>query len=189
MWGYWNGIDETFGKDYDYYPAMDDKNNKIGLIGNPEKFYKDFYSFLSDAGIDFVKVDNQGSFQDIMIKDKISIWDSYRKAMVKNAEEFLQGNVVHSMAFTPHILLNLILPQSHKSIFRYLKKKKYYNNIGLTCVIGIAMIFFPMKMKVIRGIFMQMPLILYGKHLPLLVIGICFSHIIYLPSIMQQGIK
>ncbi|GAA5807534.1 hypothetical protein MFLAVUS_000897 [Mucor flavus] len=118
LWGYWNGIDETFGKDYDYYSAIDNKNNKIGLIGNPKKFYNEFYSFLSDAGIDFVKVDNQGSFQDLMIKDKISVWDSYRKAMVENAEEFLQSHVVHSMALTPHILLNPILPQSHKSIFR-----------------------------------------------------------------------
>lgn len=108
---------------------MDNKNNKIGLIGNPKKFYNEFYSFLSDAGIDFVKVDNQGSFQDLMIKDKRYVWDSYRKAMIENAEEFLQGNVVHSMALTPHILLNPILSQNHKSIFRYLKKKKCYMTV------------------------------------------------------------
>ncbi|KAG2235893.1 hypothetical protein INT48_008196 [Thamnidium elegans] len=118
LWGYWNGIDETFGKDYDHYSVTDSKKNKIGLIGNPKKFYYEFYSFLSDAGIDFVKVDNQGSFQDLMIKDKISVWDSYRQAMIESAEQFLKGNIVHSMALTPHILLNPILSQNHKSIFR-----------------------------------------------------------------------
>jgi hypothetical protein len=97
---------------------MDNKHNAIGLVKYPKKFYLDFYQFLKRAGIDFVKVDNQGAFQDLVINGRFKLWDSYRRAVVESAEEFLMGRIVHCMSLAPHILFDPILSQNEKSIFR-----------------------------------------------------------------------
>lgn len=108
-------MDENFSKNYGYYPSMNN-NDTIGLVHDPERFYHDFYNFLNKSNIDFVKVDNQGSFQDLGMSDKISVWDKYRQAVTKQADTFFHGQVIHSMALTPHILFHSILSQN--SIFR-----------------------------------------------------------------------
>jgi hypothetical protein len=84
---------------------------------DPQKFYYDFYNFLKGAGVDFVKVDNQGGFQNLEY-DMMGLWDTYRRVMVDSADAFLNGRIVHSMAFTPHILFDPILSQKNKSVFR-----------------------------------------------------------------------
>lgn len=48
--------------------------------------------------------------------DKINVWDTYRQSVAKQADVFLCGQVVHSMALTPHIVFHPILSQN--SIFR-----------------------------------------------------------------------
>ncbi|RCI06300.1 hypothetical protein CU098_013424 [Rhizopus stolonifer] len=126
LWGYWNGIDETFAKTNGYagFPC-DNKNQhqSIGIINNSKHFYDDFYHFLSKAGVDFVKVDNQGGFQDLKLDQshKISLWDTYRQNMLESADTYLSGQVVHCMSLTPHVLFHpLLLPKQHRSkpIFR-----------------------------------------------------------------------
>lgn len=75
---------------------------------------------LEAAGVDFVKVDNQGSFQDLDINYQLrtSLWDSYRRDMIKGADRFFNGRVLHCMALTPHILLDPIRSQKSRLILR-----------------------------------------------------------------------
>jgi hypothetical protein len=85
-----------------------------------EKFYFDFYKFLQLSGIDFAKVDSQGSFHNLAmpIKEKLALWDRYRKAMVDGSDEFLSSRIIHCMSFTPHVLFQPILSAKTKTIFR-----------------------------------------------------------------------
>ncbi|KAI7907079.1 raffinose synthase or seed imbibition protein Sip1-domain-containing protein [Cokeromyces recurvatus] len=128
LWGYWNGIDKSFSTNYKdewcSYQAIKNNNSleeSIGILKNPDVFYYDFYKFLNQVGVDFVKVDNQGSFQDLVTttdKEKMDLWDKYRQAMVENADRFLKGQVINCMSLTPHILLNPVLSDINSSIFR-----------------------------------------------------------------------
>jgi hypothetical protein len=123
LWGYWNGIDKTvtnrLGCDWTAYQSQS-TNKEIGIANNPRLLYQIFYKFLEEAGIDFVKVDNQGSFQDLDIGHhvRIYLWDSYRQNMIKSADQFFNGRVFHCMALTPHILLNPMISYSSKGILR-----------------------------------------------------------------------
>ncbi|OAD09130.1 glycoside hydrolase family 36 protein [Mucor lusitanicus CBS 277.49] len=119
LWGYWDGVDQSFAADNQYKWSLD--NHQVGIIDDPKAFYDDFYTFLSNSGVDYVKVDNQGSFQELIsINDqqKITLWDSYRRAMIDSSDRFLSGRVLHCMALTPHVLLDPILSSKQKSIFR-----------------------------------------------------------------------
>ncbi|OBZ82560.1 putative galactinol--sucrose galactosyltransferase 2 [Choanephora cucurbitarum] len=100
LWGYWNGLDEDFANDNGYWWSgfeKKDSSDFIGILSEPSKFYADFYSFLSSSGVDFVKVDNQGAFQDLNadFNAKIQTWDDYRLSMVNNAYRFLKGQIMH----------------------------------------------------------------------------------------------
>ncbi|KAI8645622.1 glycoside hydrolase superfamily [Parasitella parasitica] len=122
LWGYWNGIDQRFAEKNNYNWSFNRQNHEqVGIIENPKAFYNDFYKFLNESGIDFVKVDNQGSFQELSdTKDEqnISLWDDFRQAMVNSGDTFLQSQVLHCMSLTPHALYDPILSQKRQSIFR-----------------------------------------------------------------------
>lgn len=123
LWGYWDGIHSDF-KDKDPYNGFSLKNREekeIGLVTNPEKFYDHFYKVLRHAGIDFVKVDVQGAFQDLeqsQDKSAYDLWDRYRTAMIHAADKYLESRVRHCMSLTPHVLNAEILSTKRISIFR-----------------------------------------------------------------------
>ncbi|CEP15127.1 hypothetical protein [Parasitella parasitica] len=120
LWGYWNGVDQHFALKNGYNWSSNRQNHhQIGIIENPKDFYKDFYRFLNESGVDFVKVDNQGSFQELSEDDErnLSLWDNFRQAMVDNGEAFLQSSVLHCMSLTPHVLFVPILSHKKQSIF------------------------------------------------------------------------
>ncbi|KAI8969309.1 raffinose synthase or seed imbibition protein Sip1-domain-containing protein, partial [Mycotypha africana] len=122
--GYWYGMDESFAKNSGYswtFSTHQQDSRSVGLVTDPHQFYEDFYKFLKSAGVDFVKVDNQGGFQDLRIRaeaDNMSVWDAYRKAMVQNADRYLNGQVIHCMALTPHILFDLYTHKKTRLSFR-----------------------------------------------------------------------
>ncbi|KAI8891141.1 glycoside hydrolase family 36 protein [Backusella circina FSU 941] len=123
LWGYWKGIDEAFADANQYGPlvAKQGDASSVGLVEEVEKFYFDFYKFLQDSGINFTKVDSQGSFQNLTllpIKKRLALWDRYRRAMIDSSDEFLSSRIIHCMSFTPHVLFQPILSTKAKAIFR-----------------------------------------------------------------------
>ncbi|KAL7317410.1 hypothetical protein PS15m_003773 [Mucor circinelloides] len=122
LWGYWQGIDQGLAAKNRYRWSPNSQNRQeIGIIGNPKAFYDDFYRFLKNSGVDYVKVDNQGSFQELnktTAQQSVELWDAYRQAMVDSADRFLSSRILHCMALTPHVLFDPILSSKRKSIFR-----------------------------------------------------------------------
>ncbi|KAK4521759.1 Mitochondrial porin [Mucor velutinosus] len=122
LWGYWNGVDQAFAAKNKYTWSLNRQHHQeIGIIDDPKAFYNDFYKFLRESGVDFVKVDNQGSFQELSSSNgqqNIALWDRFRRAMIDSGDTFLSGHVLHCMALTPHVLFDPILSNKRKSIFR-----------------------------------------------------------------------
>ena len=100
------------------FTHIKDKNGIVkGILKDPVKFYQDFYQFLQDAGVDFVKVDNQGAFQDLVLdsSEKVwTLWNSYRNAIIQSADAHMKYAVRHCMSLTPYALFHPIL--SHKKV-------------------------------------------------------------------------
>jgi raffinose synthase len=61
--GYWRGVDpdSEIGRNHSLFGGDDGQYLPDPRGGAGESFYADWYRFLKDAGIDFVKVDNQAS--------------------------------------------------------------------------------------------------------------------------------
>ncbi|KAG1474653.1 hypothetical protein G6F56_000234 [Rhizopus delemar] len=122
LWGYWQGISAELGniRGYDYYELKEKKGSFVGLLKKPEQFYQEFSSFLKESYVDFVKVDNQGGFQELLCDSEMrfEIWDNYRQALVDTSDKKFNGKVIHCMALTPHIMFNPILSYRTKSTFR-----------------------------------------------------------------------
>ncbi|KAI8374754.1 glycoside hydrolase superfamily [Radiomyces spectabilis] len=104
LWGYWQGVHESLAAPYGHVDV-----DSVGLVDHPHCFYEDFYKFLTQAGIQMMKVDNQGAFQDLNLpfEQKQAHWNKYLDAMAQTIEKYaLSTNIVHCMAFTPHILFH-----------------------------------------------------------------------------------
>jgi hypothetical protein len=106
--------------DWKAYQTQSSNNSGIGIANDSRRFFQNFYAFLEDAGVDFVKVDNQGGFQDLDVSHHLRtcLWDSYRRDMIESVDQFFNGRVLHCMALAPHILLHPILSQKGKAILR-----------------------------------------------------------------------
>lgn len=115
-------MDQTFATESRYRWSSNSQNQQeIGIIDDSKAFYDDFYRFLSDSGVDYVKVDNQGSFQELSSTDcqeNFVLWNKFRRAMVDSGDTFLSGRVLHCMALTPHVLFDPVLSSMQKPIFR-----------------------------------------------------------------------
>ncbi|KAL9556851.1 hypothetical protein MBANPS3_001673 [Mucor bainieri] len=85
LWGYWNGVDQAFATKNKYkWSSNSQGQQETGIIDNPKAFYDDFYKFLHHSGVDYVKVDNQGSFQELgrtSSQQNIALWD-------RNSDDF-----------------------------------------------------------------------------------------------------
>ncbi|CAO3592927.1 unnamed protein product [Absidia cylindrospora] len=128
LWGYWCGVDKhSIGKLYQqvrsYYSSSSETllegDTKVYLIlDGVSQFYDDFYRHLADAGVDMVKIDNQGGIGDLRwecddqnrvsqllsLKKKHHLWDMYRVAAAHAMKKYFTAPPVHCMAMNPHLL-------------------------------------------------------------------------------------
>ncbi|KAG1056579.1 hypothetical protein G6F43_001552 [Rhizopus delemar] len=120
--GYWHGISKELARRqaYNYFELEDNKGASIGLIKEPQLFYQEFYNFLNKSGIDFVKVDNQGGFLDLICdsKTRLNLWNTYRKALIDHSDALISSRVIHCMSLNPYILLEPSLSFKAKATFR-----------------------------------------------------------------------
>ncbi len=101
--GYWSGVlndSELARKEKSaLFPYSEKGSIPHPLEGKGEKFYRDWYHFLTGAGINFVKVDNQSTMSSL-VKDKIPI--SYAMAgeqrnLQRAAGDYFNYNVINCM--------------------------------------------------------------------------------------------
>lgn len=84
-------------------------------------FYHEFYAYLKEQGVDFVKVDNQGGFQDLTglsEDERMVLWNAYRSSLIEHGDTFFNGHIIHCMALTPPILFHPIFSSVQSSLFR-----------------------------------------------------------------------
>ncbi|ORZ08616.1 glycoside hydrolase superfamily, partial [Absidia repens] len=128
LWGYWCGVDkDSIGKLYQQFRSYYSSSSETLLEGDTKvylivdgvsQFYDDFYRHLTDAGVDMVKIDNQGGIGDlrwecdaqstvkrpISLKQKHRLWDMYRVAAANAMEKYFTTPPLHCMAMNPHLL-------------------------------------------------------------------------------------
>ena len=103
MQGYWDGVltDSDLGrKEADaLFPIDELASIPNPLGGRGEKFYSDWFEFMKQSGVDFVKVDNQGTLR-TLVKDKLPI--GYAMAgeqdnLQKAAGKYFEFNLINCM--------------------------------------------------------------------------------------------
>lgn len=130
--GYWNGIhpQSWLGKRYElrkfgvrpyhtqypYPPAV--KDIFLPAISELERFWDDYFSALSCAGVEFVKIDNQASI-DYLVGDgaaemRLNIGKYARAAAIK---QFGNGNLINCMAHSSRNSSDFLIerPAEHSS--------------------------------------------------------------------------
>jgi hypothetical protein len=133
LWGYWNGVDQEFAKwnkyEWNNYPS--EQGDNIGIVKNPDVFYREFYHYLHQQGVDFVKVDNQGGFQNLLLPedDKMELFNRYRYSLIEYGDKFFNGYVIHCMSLTPPILFHPIFSNVQDSLFRYFNSRENKTNL------------------------------------------------------------
>ncbi|KAI8335097.1 glycoside hydrolase superfamily [Chlamydoabsidia padenii] len=103
LWGSWRGIDrKSLGKHYD----PDISIGKTHLVKQVDRFYNDYYRSLASAGVNFVKIDNQGGVDDwpLSLEKKHMLWDQYCLAASSAVDHSMTAPPLHSMAMVPYLL-------------------------------------------------------------------------------------
>ncbi|KAG0636371.1 glycoside hydrolase superfamily [Tuber brumale] len=84
------------------------------------RMYSDFYSFLSNNGIDSIKCDAQygiDDFDDPTVRQ--SLGSAYQEAFKITSLKYFSGRVIYSMAHIPYILFRALLPhEASRVLFR-----------------------------------------------------------------------
>ncbi|ORX46886.1 glycoside hydrolase [Piromyces finnis] len=115
--GYWKGISPS-SQLASLYKTIDINSVDLTIVRSSEieRFYNDYYSYLKSLGIDFVKIDNQASFDKIINElpdgENIQCWKSYQKAIWNASITNFNARTIHSMAHSPHIIYDLIVSLS-----------------------------------------------------------------------------
>ncbi|ORX78836.1 glycoside hydrolase [Anaeromyces robustus] len=115
--GYWKGISPS-SQLASLYNLINVKSIDMTLVraNDIERFYNDYYSYLESLGIDFVKVDNQATFDKIMdelpIDGNTKCWKTYQKAIWIAGTTYFNARTIHSMAHSPNIIFELIISLS-----------------------------------------------------------------------------
>lgn len=125
--GYWDGItkDSALGKKYKTVEVAwrDNVNpiNKMLTMVAPEdveRFYDDFYRFLSECGIDSVKTDVQSRIDELVNgSDKGMLARAYQDAFKKSSIKYFDRRVIYCMAHIPQILYHALLPDDNRKVF------------------------------------------------------------------------
>jgi raffinose synthase len=116
--GYWAGIEPSYGLGIKYreklYPYLDkvtwtEDEPSVFFLPSPENgtsFYDDFYAYLSEQGIDFVKVDNQ-LIAGKVAKQQLSlpnVAEAMQANFQKAAQKYFGGAVLNCMCLTNDVL-------------------------------------------------------------------------------------
>ena len=81
------------------------------------RLYNDFYSFLSDSGIDAVKCDVQSVLADFdSAADRRRLMPAYEHAFKANGLRHFAGRVIYCMAMLPQILLRSLLQRNGPTV-------------------------------------------------------------------------
>lgn len=125
--GYWDGItpDSALGKEYKTVEvAWRDNVNSVDKMltmiapEDVERFYDDFYRFLSECGIDSVKTDVQCRIDELVHgKDKAKLGRAYLDAFKKSGIKYFDQRVIYCMAHVPQILYHALLPDDNRRVF------------------------------------------------------------------------
>lgn len=107
---YWNGVepDSELGRRYQLRQIASRGNVWLVEATDVKTFFRDAKAYLSGEGVDFYKIDNQGSF-DLYVGevsyDSAPLWKHYQDAML----DAFGNAVVLSMAQSPNIIFNTLL--------------------------------------------------------------------------------
>ncbi|KAF2823401.1 glycoside hydrolase [Ophiobolus disseminans] len=122
--GYWGGIapDGKIAKEYKTVKVQ----IKDGVAGGQAtvvaeedvgRFYKDFYGFLSSAGIDSVKTDSQFFLDEIKHPyDRRHLIQAYQDAWNINQLRFFSAKAISCMSQTPQIIFHSQLPSNKPKV-------------------------------------------------------------------------
>ena len=122
LFGYWAGIapNSDFEKDYKIrkIPTKWGYQEPTELLiidpADIHRFFDDFYRFLSDCGIDFVKTDNQcASAQLSSQKDRAEVPSAYQSAWTAAYMKNFNGRAISCMSLVPQISFHSFL--QHKT--------------------------------------------------------------------------
>ncbi|KAH8710191.1 raffinose synthase protein-like protein Sip1 [Phaeosphaeriaceae sp. PMI808] len=116
--GYWGGVapNGKIGKEYKTVQV----DRKDGVSGGKStvvsqedvgRFYKDFYEFLSSAGVDSVKTDSQMFLDEIKhADDRRNLIQAYQDAWNINQLRYFSARAISCMSQTPQIIFHSQLP-------------------------------------------------------------------------------
>lgn len=89
----------------------DDLPKDWGLIDRADvaRFYQDYYAALAEAGVDTVKVDNQGATEDLIPerRDAVAYVSAYQEAFQTATEECFGGSSIHCMSHSTDVFYAL----------------------------------------------------------------------------------
>lgn len=119
--GYWYGIDpeSPIGKHYRTFDLTQKAHNRPTeeaarrVLIHPDdiaRFYNDYYRELREAGVDFVKVDNQGSLDHFMSPETTpptATMQRYQEAFQGAAAHHFSGETLHCLSQTGDVLFHL----------------------------------------------------------------------------------
>ncbi|KAI8324243.1 glycoside hydrolase [Martensiomyces pterosporus] len=128
LWGYWGGVDpdSLLGQRYalerfrrrSTSAVSGDADVWLVAASHVSRFYDEFYGWLRDQGISFVKVDYQAAFEtldNIYSSTGVSeMCHAYYTAMESSAlKHFGAGSVIYCMSHSPQLILHAL--QQHQS--------------------------------------------------------------------------
>ena len=119
--GYWYGIDpqSPIGRNYRVFDVVQSAHNRPtdeparrALIHPDDiaRFYQDYYRELRAAGVDFVKVDNQGSLDHFLNETTTSpttTMQRYQEAFQSAAAHHFQSETLHCLSQVGDVLFHL----------------------------------------------------------------------------------
>lgn len=120
LFGYWGGIapEGKIAKEYQTTVVQKKKGVSGGTMTvvaeeDVGRFYKDFYQFLSSAGIDSVKTDAQFFLDELAdATDRRQLIRSYQDAWNINQLRFFSAKSISCMSQTPQIIFHSQLPSN-----------------------------------------------------------------------------
>ncbi|KAI9360849.1 glycoside hydrolase superfamily [Zopfochytrium polystomum] len=108
--GCWNGVspDGPIGKKYKLTKVTKRDGSVLHVVDavDVSSFYEEMHQYLRDNGVDFVKVDHQAFFDDLVPEDSDRLWAAYQKAMIEQASKM---PAVWCMSHSPNIIFDSIL--------------------------------------------------------------------------------
>jgi hypothetical protein len=146
--GYWRGVEPHSKIDIEYGPLVLLQKGRIKcdwlsgdahiISGNKiEEFYKDFYSFLEEAGSEISKVDHQGMFDSLLIEtleeeDGKQILAKYQDALTKARKENFDSPpaLIYCMGLIPKNFFGLysLLPSEKEGLSIMRNSEDFFPN-------------------------------------------------------------